>query len=180
MNATAQTTLDPFALTQEAYLALNKDEQRALTEKLYARYATTLQQQFRQNGTALLVICDGQIIYASTDRYDFHADEVVLQTEQARNKPCFIFTSPPLIEEIATWSDLGQGDHYPTIELFLGARGWGESDVFNHGVPVVSDFDTGNAASAIFDETLCYQLSGVSVLYAKPYIWGVSMITGHA
>ena len=127
---------------------------------LHERYAAALQQQFQEAGTALIVLCDGQIIYSSTDRYDFHADEVVLQTEQARNKPCFIFTSSPLIEEIAAWADLGKGDHYPTIELFLGARGWNESYVFNHGVSVVSDFDTGNGAMAIFDETLCYQLSG--------------------
>ena len=99
MNATAQKTLDPFALTQAAYLALTDDEQWVITQMLHTRYAAALQQQFEKNGTALLVICDGQVIYSSNDRYDFHADEVVEQTEHAQNKPCFIFTSPPLIEE---------------------------------------------------------------------------------
>jgi hypothetical protein len=51
-------------------------------------------------------------------------------------------------------------DEDTTIELFLGARGWKENDVFDHGAPVVSDFDTGNPALAIFDEALCYHLSG--------------------
>ena len=99
MNATAQKTLDPFALTQEAYLALTDDEQWVITQMLHERYAAALQQQFEKNGTALLVICDGRVIYSSNDRYDFYADEVVAHTEQERNKPCFIFTSPPLIEE---------------------------------------------------------------------------------
>lgn len=101
MNATAQKAIDPFALTQEAYLALTDDEQWVITQMLHDRYAAALQQQFDKNGTALLVICEGQVIYSSNDRYDFHADEVVAQAEEARNKPCFILTSPPLIEE---WS----------------------------------------------------------------------------
>jgi hypothetical protein len=62
MNATAQSTLDPFALTKEAYLALSDEEQWVITQMLHDRYAAALQHQFNKNGTALLVICDGQVI----------------------------------------------------------------------------------------------------------------------
>ena len=100
------------------------------------------------------------MIYSSADRYDFRADEVVAQTEQQRNKPCFILTRPVLVEETAVWSNLGRGDYYPTVEVFLGARVWNESEVFSRGTSVISNFDTGNPALAVFDESLCYRLSG--------------------
>jgi hypothetical protein len=100
------------------------------------------------------------VVYSSADRYDFRADEVVAQTERQQKKPCFILTCPVLVEETAAWSDLGQGDYYTTVEVFLGSRAWNENQVFNQGSAVTSDFDTGNPALAIFDESLCFRLSG--------------------
>jgi hypothetical protein len=47
------------------------------------------------------------------------ADEVVAQTEQQQKKPCFILTCPVLVAETVAWSDLGQGDYYPTSDFIL-------------------------------------------------------------
>jgi hypothetical protein len=105
-KANTQAISDPFTLSQDEYLALSKEQQWTLTQKLYERYAAWIQQQCRKSGIALLVLCDGQVIYSSADRYDFRADEIVAQTEQQRKKPCFIFTCPPPVEESALWSDL--------------------------------------------------------------------------
>jgi hypothetical protein len=155
-----KASLDPFAISLAERQAASEEQQWALTQKLYDRYANWIQQQFQQTGAALLVLCDREVIYSSADRYDFRADEVVAQTEQQRKKPCFILTRPLLVEETSAWSDLGQGDYYPTVELFLGARAWSESEVFSRGASVIGDFDTGNPALAIFDESLCHRLSG--------------------
>lgn len=152
--------MDPFTLSLEEYLTLSGEQQWRLTQVLYERYADWIQQQFQKTGAALLVLCDGKVIYSSPDRYDFRADEVVAQTEQPPPPPCFILTCPPLVEEAAAWSDLGQGDYYPTVELFLGARAWSDSEDFSRGARIISDFDTGNPALAVFDEALCYRLSG--------------------
>jgi len=159
-KARSKAISDPFALSLEEYLALSEEQQWTLTQKLYERYAEWIRQQFQKTKAALLVLCDGKVIYSSSDRYDFRADEVVAQTEQQRKKPCFILTCPLLVEETAAWSDLGRGDYYPTVEIFLGARVWNDSEVFSRGTRITSDFDTGNPALAVFDETLCYRLSG--------------------
>lgn len=154
-----QATSDPFAFSLEEYLALSEELQWTLIRKLYEQYADWIQEQFLKTGAALLVLCDRKVIYSSADRYDFQADEAVAQAEQQWKKPCFTLTRPLLVEETAAWSDLGHGDFYPTVELFLGARVWNESEVFSRGASVISDFDTGNPALAIFDEALCYRLS---------------------
>ena len=107
---------DPFDLSLEEYFSLSDDQQWALTQKLYECYGDWIQQQLQETGAALLVLCNRKVIYSSPDRYDFRADEVVAQTQQERKKPCFILTRPVLAEEMAAWSDLGQGDHYPTLE----------------------------------------------------------------
>jgi len=65
----------------------------------------------------------------------------VAQTEQQQKKPCFILTCPVLVEEAAAWSDLERGDYYPTVEIFLGARIWNDSEVFSRGTQLISDFD---------------------------------------
>jgi len=127
----SQANWEPFTLSLEEYRALSGEQQWILTQVLYERYADWIQQQFRKTGAALLVLCDGKVIYSSSDRYDFRADEVVAQTEQQQQQPCFILTCPPLVEETAAWFDLGQGDYYPTVELFLGARVWSDSEVFS-------------------------------------------------
>lgn len=153
-------TLDPFALSLTEYQALSSDETWALTQALYARYGHWLHQQFEQSRAALLAVCDHQVVYSSPDRYDFHADEVVERIQRERHKPCFILTRPVPVEERCTWSDLGQGDFYPTLEVYLGARAWSDAEVFSKGTPVIADFDTGNPALAVFDEALCFRLSG--------------------
>jgi hypothetical protein len=45
---------------------------------------------------------------------------------------------------MAAWSDLGQGDHYPTVEVYLGAQVWSDREVFTRDARIISDFDTGN------------------------------------
>lgn len=159
-KAWSKALSDPFALSLEDYLALGEEQQWALTQKLYERYADWIRQQFQKTGAALLVLCDRKVIYSSSDRYDFQADKVVEQAQRQWKKPCFILTHPVLVEEVAAWSDLGRGDHYPTVELFLGGRVWNDSEVFTRGAQIISDFDTGNPALAVFDEALCYRLSG--------------------
>jgi len=110
-KAGSKALSDPFALSLEDYLALGDEQQWILTQKLYERYANWIQQQFQKTGAALLVLCGGKVIYSSSDRYDFRADEIVARTEQQRKKPCFILTCPLLVEEVAAWSDLGRGEN---------------------------------------------------------------------
>ena len=92
---------DPFTLFLGDYLVLDEEQQWALTQKLYERYADWIQHQFQKTGAALLVLCDRKVIYSSSDRYDFQADKVVEQAQQQWKKPCFILTHPILVEEVA-------------------------------------------------------------------------------
>jgi hypothetical protein len=119
--------LDPFALLLVEYQALSPHEEWTLSQELYARYGEWIQQQFKQTGAALLAICDHQVVYASPDRYDFYVEEVIGRVQRERNKPCFILTRPVPIEEMAAWSDLGRGDFYPTLALYVAARSWSEA-----------------------------------------------------
>ena len=152
--------LDPFALSLAEYRALSAEQEWALTQELFRRYGRWLEEQFRKTDAALLAVCDHEVVYTSPDRYDFRVDETVERVERERNKPCFIVTRPVPVEETSPWSDLGQGDFYPTVELHLGAHGWTDAEVFSRGARISSDFDTGNPALAVFDEALCYRLSG--------------------
>lgn len=154
------TQPDPFALSLEEYRALGPEREWALTQELFRRYGRWLEQQFRKSDAALLAVCDHEIVYTSSDRYDFHVDEVMERVQRERKKPCFVVTHPVHVEETSPWSDLGQGDFYPTVQLYLGTRDWSEAEVFQRGVQMNSDFDTGNPALAVFDEAVCFRLSG--------------------
>jgi len=39
-------------------------------------------------------------------------------------KPCYLLSEEPLIEEKVSWQYLGEGDYYPTIEIYLGNKNW--------------------------------------------------------
>ncbi len=150
--------VDPFGLTLELYRALDDQQDWALTQRLYALYGPWIEEQFRDTGAALLVLSDRQVIYASADRYDPHADTVVEETERRTSKPAYIVTRLPIIEEHAAWSDLRAqkpNDFYPTVEVYLANRAWRDDEVFHRGARVIADFDTGNPMIYAFPETIC-------------------------
>jgi len=64
-KARSKVIPDPLALSLEEYLALSQEQQWTLSQELYDRYADWIQQQFRKTGAALLVLCDGKVIYSS-------------------------------------------------------------------------------------------------------------------
>ena len=79
-----------------------------------------------------LVLCDRKVVYASENRYE-PTDEQILDIEAKTGKPCYVVTREPLIEERAGWSQIQRDDYYPTLEVYVGDRGWDDEKVFSDG-----------------------------------------------
>jgi len=111
--------VDPFSVPLDVVRAFNEEEYSLLLDRLEALHGDWIKEKLAETGAQSIVICDGQVVYTSEDRYE-PSDEDLEKMEEKVGKPCYVVMGEPPIEEYARWSDLGRGDYYPTLEIYLG------------------------------------------------------------
>lgn len=153
---------DPFEVSLDWVRSLDQEEYGILLDRLQELYGDWLKERLKETDSQAIVVCDHRVIHTSQDRYS-PSDEELEGMEKKLGRPCYVIMGEPLIEELAhpisAWSDLGEGDYYPTLELFLGDRTWDDERVFRDGRKVASDFDTGNPIYTAFSEEICADLT---------------------
>lgn len=153
-------SVDPFDIPLDKYreLVYNKEYSRVanriIVERLHKLHGDLIKKGFKKAGAQSIVLCGGRVVYSSKKRYE-PSDEEIRRMEEEMGKPCFVVTGEPLIEERSSWSYLDVEDYYPTIETYVGGIDWKDEDVFEKGVKVVCDFDTGNPEYMVLDEEVC-------------------------
>lgn len=152
---------DPFDIPLDKYRELvnNNSEYSSLvnqiiTEKLNKLHGDWIKDKLKETKAQSIVVCDRRVIYSSKNRYD-PPDEELREMEEKMGKPCYIISGEPLIEERSNWSFLWKEDYYPTIEIYIGGINWNDEDVFEKGIKVRSDFDTGNPEYTVLNEEVC-------------------------
>jgi hypothetical protein len=85
-----------------------------------------------------------KIIY-ETKALDDIPNEVVMALAKERNRACYVFSAPDIVEELAWTPTMPPFDDYPTIALYLGGEKSDEIKIDDNGVftKINSDFDTG-------------------------------------
>jgi len=155
--------IDPFDIPLDKYRSLTNNEKtrslayRIIMERLYELYAEWIENEFRKRRNEparSLLVCDRKVIFSSKDEYG-PSGKYIAEIEEKMGKPCYLLSEEPLIEEKVSWQDLGGGDYYPTIEIYLVNKNWHNQKVFKDGVKIRSDFDTGNSKYAVFNEDGC-------------------------
>jgi hypothetical protein len=149
--------IDPFEISLDTYHNLSNKEYRLVINRLYELYGSWIKEKFQQTKAAALVLCDRKVVYAADNEYE-PEDRVINELEKQFKKPCYIIVRSPMIEEIASWSYLGNDDFYPTIEIYLGQSGWSDSKLFSDGVKLSCDFDTGNPRYTVIPDGICGDL----------------------
>jgi len=155
--------LDPFEIPLETYKSLVVDAEyrtlanRIITERLYKLYGNWIYEEFtRRRKAQSLVLCDKKVIMESEELY---GPKNFWEIERRAEKPCYLVGREALIEE-SRWAGLEGGDYYPTLDIYVGGTNWNDKDVFENGVKIRSDFDTGNPQYLVLDEKLCKRVAG--------------------
>jgi len=136
---------DPFQIPVTDRDAMDPKELSRLYDRLLAKYQTMIKEALRSRAR-FLVLCDRKIVYSSESEIP---DEAVSSLEREYGKTCYVVTED-MIEE-AAWSRVDD-DYYPAVSIFLGSASWTDDMVFEHGLRVLADFDTGNPDVAAFDQ----------------------------
>lgn len=147
-KVTPKPAVDPFGMPIDKFVKLGLNEYVSLSASVYELCRSVLKKAFRDKDVHHVVICDGRIVYTSSDVTGIPREEIQGVMER-HGKPCYIFSREDLVEEVA-WSRLCGGDYYPTVEVYLGSPEWTDSEVFDKGVKIVTDFDTGNPFYRMF------------------------------
>ncbi|MEM0172256.1 MAG: hypothetical protein QXV57_06825 [Thermoproteota archaeon] len=155
-------SIDPFDIPLEKYRSLINDKSRSkllhvIARRIYELHGEWIKEELKRRKAESLLVCDKKVIAASKNRYGFTLRQIT-QAEDELGKPCYLLSGEALIEENAEWSRLGDEDYYPAIEVYLGKEEWSDESVFNKGVKVRSDFDTGNPEYAVFNEAYCRRI----------------------
>lgn len=159
--------IDPFDIPLEECKELRKGKYRTLVNQIimkqfYKNYGSWIETQFKERqGVYALVVCNRQVVLSSEDEYGPPGQQIN-EIELKMEKPCYLISRDPLIEEHAAWTNLSQDDYYPTLEVYLGHVQWSDHKVFSDGVKILSDFDTGNPRYSVFDEEICQTIAGNS------------------
>ncbi len=151
--------VDPFAISIASRDIMSPRQLSELYDRLLDEYKGVVDESMKR-GSRFVVICDGKVVFSS-DREP--RDEEVRGLEAKHGKVCYIITQD-LVEE-SSWAPIRNMDYYPTLEFFLGGPSWVEEEVFERGLGITADFDTGNAHIVALDEG---QL--VPFKCAQPYI----------
>lgn len=142
----APSLADPFDIPIVERDSMNPKQLSELYDRVLEEYGSMVKQCLKR-GSRFLVLCDKRIVLSSDREI---SDEDVRELERKHGKVCYIITED-LIEE-SSWMPLRDEDYYPTIEIILGGTGWEVKDVFEHGLRVIADFDTGNPDIAAFND----------------------------
>jgi len=136
---------DPFSVSVARRDRMNPQEQAALYDAVVDRCQELIQAKLQSS--RYLVLCDGRIVKTA----DLEpTDEEVKHLEQRLGKVCYVLTQDRIEE--SRWGPIRDGDYYPTIDVFLADKEWSDDEVFQRGVHLVSDFDTGNPDVAAFNK----------------------------
>jgi hypothetical protein len=154
--------IDPFDIPLDKYRRIMNDERYSslanqILVKLDELYGDWIREKFRETKAQSIVVCDRKVVFYSKNRYE-PSDGEVRKMEEKMGKPCYVITGEPLIEERSNWSFLSESDYYPTVEIYLGRIDWSDDDVFEKGIKVRSDFDTGNPEYTVLDEKTCRRM----------------------
>ncbi len=152
--------IDPFEISLNRYRSLVNNEESCgrvlhmIARRIYELHGDWINTELQKRNAKSLLVCDKKVIASSKDRYEF-SSRYVAQIEDELKKPCYPLSGETLIEEGVQWSGLEDEDYYPAVEVYLGNIRWDDEKVFDRGIKVRSDFDTGNPNYAVFDEATC-------------------------
>jgi len=136
--------VDPFKVSIAERDSMSHKELVALYDYLVEEYGSLIRNRLVK-GSRHIILCDGKVVQASS--YE-PSDKEVKDLENRLGKVCYVLTEDPIEE--SSWGILGDGDYYPSIEVLIGGAEWKEMEVFNHGLRIAADFDTGNRDIAAF------------------------------
>lgn len=162
---------DPFKLTLNGFLSLSLDETRKLHERAGDLCEHLLDEAW-ERGMKQAIICDGEIIY-ETKNEDEPITETIKREAKQRDKPCYAFFAPPIIEEaspFSSWTNVSGDDYYPTLLLNLSPLD--SSDLESNRIPICTDFDTGNKVTKAFDIRLIGDFLGKCSPFERRVVGG--------
>ncbi|HID90561.1 TPA: hypothetical protein EYP44_01210 [Candidatus Bathyarchaeota archaeon] len=136
--------VDAFNVPAARRDSMRPEELTALYDRLVEEHGELIREQLR-GGSRYVILCDGKVVRTSSNE---PSDEEVRDLEARYGKVCYVLTEDPIEE--APWSPVGNGDYYPTIGVLVGGVEWREGDVFDRGLRINPDFDTGNPDVAAF------------------------------
>lgn len=136
--------LKPFSVSIAERDSMSPKELAALYDCLVDE-CKELIRGYLGKGSRHIILCDGKIVHASSHE---PSDEEIRNLEKKLGKVCYVLTEDPIEE--CPWSPVGNADYYPTIDVFIGNADWREKKVFDQGLKIASDFDTGNPDIAAF------------------------------
>lgn len=135
---------DPaFNMTFRNYLSLSATERRALVIEAQERRRDWLRFQLEARQAAWILVIGGQVVKSSQRLDDYPTPERLMKLGTEHDRIPFVFTRPPLFEEIP-WSALPGDDFYPTLALTIGAGDWEDAQMPAQGHYLNADFDTGS------------------------------------
>lgn len=138
---------NPFALSFREFVSLELNESEELLRKVHDSCKDLLQEAW-ENGSRQAVICDGKIVFQTTDIDEI--SEKVEQLAKKYNKACYVFSAPDIVEE-SVWTPISGDDYYPTLNVYLGTDDSDEKEIVDKSSPICTDLDTGNPFYKIFD-----------------------------
>jgi hypothetical protein len=135
---------DPaYTMTFRDYLSLSGAERRDMALDLQERYRDWLGRQLDLHRAAWIAVIGGQVVESSPRLDDYPTPERLMKLGTEYNRIPFVFSRPPLFEEIS-WSVLPGNDFYPTLALTIGAGDWVHDQLLAQGRDLIADFDTGS------------------------------------
>ena len=139
---------DPFALSFKEFISLELDESEELLGKVYDLCRNLLEEAWKR-GAKQAVVCDGELVLESRD-IDGISNQDIERLAKERDKACYVFTAPDVIEE-SVWTPISGDDSYPTLEVYLGTEDSDDKGIVEESSPTYADLDTGNPSLKIFD-----------------------------
>lgn len=136
---------EPFNISITQRDSMTPKELITLYDRVIEEHADLVKDQLGR-GSRYIVLCDRRVLHASNHE---PSDEEIRNLEKKLGKVCYVLTDDPIEE--SHWSPIRNGDYYPTIEVIIGNALWKEEEVFQRGLKIASDFDTGNPDIAAFN-----------------------------
>ncbi|MFQ6040693.1 MAG: hypothetical protein ACE5PV_07545 [Candidatus Poribacteria bacterium] len=129
-------------MTFEQYLALPIEQRHSLALELQKRNWHSIQSELIRRNAQWMLVCGGSVLEYSSNWKELPTDEKIKEIGHQQNKVPLVFVRNPLIEETA-WSPLPDDDWYPTLPVYFGRAQWDNERLVQHGLFIISDFDTG-------------------------------------
>lgn len=148
LNSVYPPARNPFDIALSEFNALALYDAKELQRTAYEMCRDLIEQAWKE-GLHQLIICDGKIIYKTTDIHDI-SNELVERIAKEQNKACYVFSSPDSVEDF-DWTIVDAHDFYPTLGVYLGTKDSEENEIVNNSSQINADLDTGNPYLRVFD-----------------------------